>query len=62
LLSGLSRSISTRIKGAFDYAVIGASAGAFALSVIKEKYLEVDNFFVKTDNLNRGPKPWSAKN
>ena len=35
---------STGIKGAFDFSVFTASAGAFALSLMKEKYLELDNF------------------
>jgi len=34
---------STGIKGAFDFSVFSASAGAFALSLIKEKYLELDS-------------------
>lgn len=43
LLFALSMTFSTGIKGAFDYSVFSASAGAFALSLMKEKYLEVDN-------------------
>lgn len=43
LIFGLSMTFSTGIKGAFDYSVFSASAGAFALSLMKEKYLEVDN-------------------
>lgn len=43
LLFALSMTFSTGIKGAFDYSVFSASAGAFALSLIKEKYLELDN-------------------
>lgn len=42
LAFGLSMTFSTGIKGAFDYSVFSASAGAFALSLLKEKYLEVD--------------------
>jgi hypothetical protein len=37
---------STGIKGAFDYSVYSASA-AFALSLMKEKYLEVDSLINK---------------
>ena len=36
---------STGIKGVLDYSVFTASAGAFALSIIKEKYLELDVLF-----------------
>jgi len=42
LAFGLSMTFSTGIKGAFDYSVFSASAGAFALSLLKEKYLEID--------------------
>ena len=44
LIFALSMTFSTGIKGAFDYSVFSASAGAFALSLIKDKYLELDNF------------------
>lgn len=43
LLFAISMTLSTGLKGAFDYSVFTASAGAFALSLIKEKYLELDN-------------------
>jgi thiosulfate dehydrogenase (quinone) large subunit len=43
LIFALSITFSTGIKGAFDFSVFSASAGAFALSLLKEKYLEVDN-------------------
>lgn len=43
LLFALAMSFTTGIKGAFDYSVFSASAGAFALSLMKEKYLEADN-------------------
>lgn len=43
LIFALSMTFSTGIKGAFDYSVFSASAGAFALSLMKEKYLELDN-------------------
>lgn len=42
LLFALSMAFSLGIKPAFDYSVFIASAGAFALSQMKEKYLEVD--------------------
>jgi thiosulfate dehydrogenase (quinone) large subunit len=44
LLFALSMSLSTGLKGAFDYSVFTASAGAFALSLMKEKYFELDNY------------------
>lgn len=47
LLFGLSMTFSTGIKGAFDYSVFTAAAGAFALSLMKGKYLEVDNLISK---------------
>jgi thiosulfate dehydrogenase [quinone] large subunit len=43
LVFALSMTFSTGIKGAFDYSVFSASAGAFALSLMKDKYLELDN-------------------
>lgn len=42
LVFALSMTFSTGIKGALDFSVFTASAGAFALSLFKEKYLEVD--------------------
>ena len=42
LAFGLSMAFSTGIKGALDYSVFTASAGAFALSLMKEKHFEVD--------------------
>lgn len=50
LLFAFSMTFSTGIKGAFDYSIFIASAGAFALSLIKEKYLELDNLFLKSKN------------
>ncbi len=44
LIFALSMTFSTGIKGAFDFSVFSASAGAFALSLIKDKFLELDNF------------------
>jgi thiosulfate dehydrogenase [quinone] large subunit len=44
LIFALSIAFSTGIKGVFDYSVFAASAGAFGLSVMNEKYLELDSF------------------
>lgn len=52
LLFALSMVSSTGIKGALDYSVFSASAGAFALSLIKEKYLEFDNFISKKTGID----------
>lgn len=43
LIFALSMTFSTGIKGALDFSVFSASAGAFALSLLKEKYLELDS-------------------
>ena len=42
LLFALAMSFSTGIKGAFDYSVFATAAAAFALSTMKEKFLEID--------------------
>jgi len=42
LLFALAITFSTGIKGALDYSVFAAAAGAFALSVMTSKYLEID--------------------
>jgi uncharacterized membrane protein YphA (DoxX/SURF4 family) len=47
LIFALAMTFSTGIKGAFDYSVFTASAAAFALSFIKDKYLELDNLIKK---------------
>ncbi len=44
LLFALCMTFSTGIKGAFDFSVFTASAAAFALSTLKEKYWEVDEW------------------
>lgn len=51
LIFGLSMTFSTGIKGAFDYSVFSASAAAFAIALIKGKYMELDTLFFsdKTD-------------
>ena len=51
LIFALSMSFSIGIKSAFDYSVFTASAAAFALSLMKEKYLEVDHFIAKNKKL-----------
>ena len=47
LFFALAMLFSTGIKGVFDYSVFTASAAAFALSSMKEKYLELDLIFIK---------------
>lgn len=42
LIFALSMTFSLGIKSAFDYSVFAACAAAFALSQIKEKFLEID--------------------
>jgi len=42
LLFALSMAFSLGIKAPFDYSVFAAAAAAFSLSLIKEKYLEID--------------------
>lgn len=49
LLFALSMTFSTGIKGALDFSVYSASAGAFALSLIKEKNWELDNWISKKE-------------
>ena len=44
LIFALAIAFSTGIKGVFDYSVFAASAGAFGLSLMNEKYLELDSF------------------
>lgn len=50
LLFALAMTFSTGIKGALDFSVYSASAGAFALSLIKEKYYELDLLISKQNN------------
>src|SRR5690606_16150920 len=47
LLFALSMTFSNGIKGALDYSVFTAAAAAFALGLMKEKYLELDLLFTK---------------
>lgn len=42
LFFAIAMSTSTGVKGTLDYSVFTASAAAFALSLIKEKYFEID--------------------
>lgn len=50
LIFGLSMTFSIGVKGALDYSVFIASAGAFALSTIKNKYLELDMLILRQHN------------
>ena len=50
LIFALSMTFSTGIKGALDFSVFSASAGAFALGLMKEKYLELDTLIFKPKN------------
>ncbi len=50
LIFALSMTFSTGIKGVFDFSVFTASAGAFALSLLKAKYMELDNLISKPNN------------
>ena len=49
LIFALSMTFSTGIKGAFDYSVFTAAAAAFALSTMKQKYLELDLVIARTN-------------
>ena len=49
LLFALSMTFSIGIKGTFDYSVFSASAAAFALGLMKEKYLELDTIISRTN-------------
>tara|TARA_R110000822_G_scaffold17201_3_gene58077 strand:+ start:312 stop:743 length:432 start_codon:yes stop_codon:yes gene_type:complete len=50
LLFALSMTFFTGIKGAIDFSVFTASAGAFALSLMKEKYIEIESLIAKRNN------------
>lgn len=45
LLFALAMTFSLGIKKPLDYSVFAASAAAFAISLLKEKFLEVDTLF-----------------
>jgi thiosulfate dehydrogenase (quinone) large subunit len=47
LIFALSMTFSSGIKGALDFSVFSASAAAFAIALIKEKYIEVDSMISK---------------
>ncbi len=47
LLFGLSMTFSVGLKAALDYSVYTASAAAFALGLLKEKFLEIDTIIRK---------------
>lgn len=47
LIFALSMTFTTGIKTALDASVFAASGGAFALSLLKEKYFELDNLISK---------------
>lgn len=51
LAFALSMALSTGIKGVFDYSVLSVSAGAFALSLMKEKYFELDLLIVNKKDI-----------
>ncbi len=42
LIFALSMTFSIGVKSAFDYSVFSASAAGFALSLMKEKFIELD--------------------
>ncbi|MFV0304058.1 MAG: DoxX family protein [Moheibacter sp.] len=48
LVFALSMTFSIGIKGALDYSVFSTSAGAFALSLMRDKYWELDNLINKS--------------
>lgn len=50
LIFALSMTLSIGVKGAFDYSVFSASAAAFALGLMKEKYMELDSLISKPNN------------
>lgn len=47
LLFAIAMIITTGFKGVFDYSVLAAAAGAFALGTMNKKYLEVDILLAK---------------
>ncbi|MCC7400240.1 MAG: DoxX protein [Chitinophagaceae bacterium] len=46
LLFALAMTSTVGIKKVFDASVFAASAASFALSLLKEKYMELDSFFI----------------
>ena len=49
LIFGLSMSFAFGIKPAFDYSVFAVAAAAFSLSTMKNKFLEIDLIFQKSN-------------
>ena len=47
LIFALAMTFTRGIKAPLDYSVFAASAGAFGLSLIKEKFLEIDTLLKK---------------
>ncbi len=47
LVFGLSMTFTSGIKGPLDYSVFSAAAAAFGLSLIKERYMEIDSLISK---------------
>lgn len=58
LIFALSMTFSTGIKSAFDASVFAASAGAFALATLKDKFLEVDCLLSKSKAGSYSWKKW----
>ena len=52
LLFALAMTFSSGIKGALDFSVFSASAAAFALSLMKEKALELDGLISKSSSFH----------
>ncbi len=52
LIFALSMTFTLGIKPVFDFSVFSAAAAAFALSLINEKFLEVDSLIEKEPNLS----------
>lgn len=50
LAFAISMTASTGIKGVLDYSVLTAASGAFALSMLKKKYFEIDLLIQKYMN------------
>ncbi|WP_431127813.1 DoxX family protein [Flagellimonas flava] len=48
LAFALAITFSSSIKGSFDYSVFTASAAAFALALMKDKYLELDTILFQS--------------
>ena len=53
LIFAFSMCLSGNVKGALDYSVFTAAAAAFALSVIKGRYLELDQIIHANRNVQK---------